>query len=76
MALRRHGPELEDRCRLGELAYRCNLCRRCAQTAPSVWTTPDRREIRKLFSQELGFSPAELHEKGTINQMKVGSSTV
>ena len=62
--------------RLGELAYRCNLCRRCAQTCPiGVDNGLIAREIRKLFSQELGFSPRELHEKGTINQMKVGSST-
>ena len=62
--------------RLGELAYRCNLCRRCAQTCPiGVDNGLIAREIRKLFSQELGIYPRELHEKGTMNQMKVGSST-
>jgi Fe-S oxidoreductase len=62
--------------RLGELAYRCNLCRRCAQTCPlgldnSMFT----KEIRKIFSQELGIAPVALHEKGTVLQLKVGSST-
>jgi Fe-S oxidoreductase len=32
-------------------------------------------ELRKLFSQELGWAPKELHEKGTMQQLKVGSST-
>lgn len=62
--------------RLGELAYRCNLCRRCAQTCPlgldnSVLT----KEIRKIFSQELGIAPTALHEKGSVLQLKTGSST-
>ena len=62
--------------RLGELAYRCNLCRRCAQVCPiGVDNGLIAREIRKLFSQELGINPPELHTKGTVNQMKVGSST-
>ncbi len=62
--------------RLGELAYRCNVCRRCAQTCPiGVDNGLIAREIRKLFSQEMGIHPRELHEKGTVNQMKVGSST-
>jgi Fe-S oxidoreductase len=33
------------------------------------------RELRKLFSQELGWAPKELHEKGTVQQLAVGSST-
>ncbi|MBO4301643.1 MAG: (Fe-S)-binding protein [Desulfovibrio sp.] len=62
--------------RLGELAYRCNLCRRCAQTCPiGVDNGLIAREIRKIFSQEMGFYPPELHQKGTVNQMKCGSST-
>ncbi|MDR2850845.1 MAG: (Fe-S)-binding protein [Desulfovibrio sp.] len=62
--------------RLAELSYRCNLCRRCAQTCPiGVDNALIAREIRKLFSQELGISPRELHEKGTMHQMRVGSST-
>jgi Fe-S oxidoreductase len=32
-------------------------------------------EIRKLFSQELGIAPKELHEKGTMQQLRTGSST-
>jgi Fe-S oxidoreductase len=32
-------------------------------------------ELRKLFSQELGIAPKELHELGTVQQLKVGSST-
>ncbi|GAJ09198.1 unnamed protein product, partial [marine sediment metagenome] len=33
------------------------------------------RELRKLFSQELGWAPKELHEKGTVLQLAVGSAT-
>jgi len=62
--------------RLYELAYRCNLCRRCAQACPmSVDNGLITREIRKLFSQELGWAPLELHEKGTVLQLEVGSPT-
>ncbi|MDD4701493.1 MAG: 4Fe-4S dicluster domain-containing protein, partial [Desulfovibrio sp.] len=62
--------------RLGELAYRCNLCRRCAQTCPiGVDNALLAREIRKLFSQEMGIYPRELHERGTMNHMQAGSST-
>jgi len=62
--------------RLAELAYRCTLCRRCAQVCPlGVDNALISREIRKLFSQELGIAPAELHEKGTVQQLNVGSST-
>ncbi len=62
--------------RLGELAYRCNLCRRCAQTCPiGVDNGLIAREIRKLFSQELGINPPELHDKGSMLQMRTGSST-
>ena len=43
--------------RLGELAYRCNLCRRCAQTCPvGVDNGLVAREIRKIFSQELNIA--------------------
>jgi len=62
--------------RLAQLAYRCNLCRRCAQTCPmGVDNGLIAREIRKLFSQELGIAPAELHQDGTIKQLETGSST-
>ncbi len=62
--------------RLGELAYRCNLCRRCAQTCPiGSDNALIAREIRKLFSQELGIYPVELHEKGSMLQLSKGSST-
>jgi Fe-S oxidoreductase len=62
--------------RLYELAYRCNLCRRCAQACPmGVDNALIAREIRKLFSQELGWAPQELHEKGTVLQLDVGSPT-
>lgn len=62
--------------RLGELAYRCNLCRRCAQTCPlgldnAIFT----KEIRKIFSQEMGIAPTPIHTKGTMIQLKTGSST-
>jgi len=62
--------------RLGEMAYRCNTCRRCAQVCPiGVDNALIARELRKLFSQEMGFCPKELHEKGTMLQMNVGSTT-
>lgn len=62
--------------RLGELAYRCNLCRRCAQTCPlGLDNGVLAREIRKIFSQEMGIAPKPLHEKGTMLQLKTGSST-
>jgi Fe-S oxidoreductase len=62
--------------RLAELAYRCTLCRRCAQVCllgcDNALIT---REIRKIFSQEMGIAPKEIHEKGSVQQIKVGSST-
>jgi Fe-S oxidoreductase len=62
--------------RLAELSYRCNLCRRCAQTCPiGVDNGLIAREIRKLFSQEMGIHTKELHENGTVQQLVVGSST-
>jgi len=62
--------------RLYELAYRCNLCRRCAQTCPiGVDNGLIAHELRKVFSQELGWAPRELHEKGTELQLQIGSST-
>ena len=62
--------------RLGELAYRCTLCRRCAQICPlGVDNGLICREIRKLFSQELAIAPRELHEQGTRRQLEMGSST-
>jgi len=62
--------------RLCELAYRCTLCRRCAQVCPlGIDNGLIAHEIRKVFSQELGIAPKELHELGTMQQLKVGSST-
>jgi len=62
--------------RLAELAYRCNLCRRCAQTCPVGCDNGlAAREIRKVFSQEMGIAPKELHDNGSVLQMTVGSST-
>ncbi len=62
--------------RLAELAYRCNLCRRCAQTCPiGVDNALIAHEIRKVFSQEMGIAPKELHESGSVLQLKVGSTT-
>jgi Fe-S oxidoreductase len=62
--------------RLAELAYRCTLCRRCAQWCPlGVDNALISREIRKLFSQELGIAPKELHDLGTMQQLRKGSST-
>ena len=62
--------------RLIELSYRCNICRRCAQTCPiGVDNALLAREIRKVASQEMGIVPNELHKSGSVLQMKVGSST-
>ncbi len=62
--------------RLLELSYRCNLCRRCAQTCPlGVDNGLLAREIRKIGSQEMGIHPRELHEDGSVLQQTVGSST-
>ncbi len=62
--------------RLAELAYRCTLCRRCASACPiGVDNALITHEIRKLFSQEMGIAPKEIHEKGSVQQLRVGSTT-
>ncbi|MFC2013905.1 (Fe-S)-binding protein [Chloroflexota bacterium] len=62
--------------RLAESAYRCTICRRCAQTCPlGIDNGLVTHELRKLFSQEMGIAPKELHEKGTVLHLKVGAST-
>ena len=62
--------------RLIELSYRCNLCRRCAQTCPmGADNALVTHELRKLFSQEMGITARELHQDGSVLQLKVGSST-
>jgi Fe-S oxidoreductase len=62
--------------RLLEMSYRCNICRRCASVCPvGVDNALIAREIRKLFSQELGIAPAELLSKGTRKHLEAGSST-
>ena len=62
--------------RLAELAYRCTLCRRCAKVCPiGVGNAMITREIRKVFSQEMGIAPAPLHKLGSMKQLQTGSST-
>jgi len=62
--------------RLLEMSYRCNICRRCATVCPvGIDNSLIAREIRKLFSQELGVAPAELLNKGTRKHLETGSST-
>ena len=62
--------------RLLESSYRCTLCRRCAQSCPiGVDNGLIAREIRKVFSSEMGLTQKDLHEKGTVQQLKIGSST-
>jgi Fe-S oxidoreductase len=62
--------------RLIELSYRCNLCRRCAQACPiGADNGLVAHELRKLFSQEMGIAPKEIHESGSMLQLKAGSST-
>ncbi len=62
--------------RLAELAYRCTLCRRCAQVCPQGSDNGlITRELRKMFSQEMGIAPKELHGAGTVQHLKIGAST-
>jgi Fe-S oxidoreductase len=62
--------------RLAEAAYRCTICRRCAQTCPlGIDNGLVTHELRKIFSQEMGIAPKELHDKGTVLQLKSGAST-
>lgn len=66
----------ESIARLAELSYRCNLCRRCAQACPlGLDNGTMAKEIRKIFSMEMGIAPTQIHKKGTENQLKTGSST-
>jgi len=62
--------------RLAELSYRCTICRRCAQSCTrGVDNGLITHELRKLFSQEMGISAKEIHELGTVQQLKTGAST-
>lgn len=62
--------------RLLELAYRCTLCRRCTIFCPvGIDNGLIARELRKLFSQELGMAPVEVYGKGTRLHLKAGSTT-
>lgn len=62
--------------RLAELSYRCTLCRRCTQTCPiGIDNGLITHELRKLFSSEMGIAPKPLHELGSVQQLKIGSST-
>lgn len=62
--------------RLIELTYRCNICRRCAQTCPiGADNGLVTRELRKIFSQEMGITVNQLHTKGSQLQLEAGSST-
>ncbi len=62
--------------RLAEDAYRCTICRRCAQRCPiGVDNGLITHELRKLFSQEMGIAPKPLHEQGTVQHLQKGSST-
>jgi Fe-S oxidoreductase len=62
--------------RLAELAYRCTLCRRCAQVCPvGVDNGLINHELRKIFSMEMGIAAMEVHQKGSVKQLQFGSST-
>jgi Fe-S oxidoreductase len=61
---------------LAELAYRCTICRRCASVCPvGVDNALISRELRKLFSQEMGIAPESVHKSGTVKHLQTGSST-
>lgn len=71
-------PELNWRVvyRLAELAYRCTLCRRCATACPMGADNGLLcRELRKLFSMEMGIAPAAVHKTGTVQHLATGAST-
>jgi len=62
--------------RLAELAYRCTLCRRCATVCSvGVDNALLSRELRKIFSQEMGIAPKAVHKLGSVQQLATGSST-
>ena len=62
--------------RLAELSYRCTICRRCAATCPiGVDNALITRELRKIFSQELGIASEGVHKVGTMRHLQTGSST-
>mgnify|MGYP003585167718 FL=1 len=62
--------------RLAELSYRCSICRRCASTCPiGVDNGLITRELRKIFSQEMGIAPEGIHKNGTMQHLRTGSST-
>jgi len=62
--------------RLAELSYRCTLCRRCTQACTrAVDNGLITHELRKLFSQEMGIAPKELHSLGTVKHLRAGAST-
>jgi Fe-S oxidoreductase len=62
--------------RLAELSYRCNNCRRCAQTCPiGADNGLVAHELRELFSQEMGIAAKEIQDSGSMLQLEVGSST-
>ena len=62
--------------RLAELSYRCTMCRKCAAYCPMGCDNAlITHELRKLFSQEMGIAAKELHQSGTMKQLKVGAGT-
>jgi len=62
--------------RLAELAYRCTLCRRCAAACPiGVDNALLARELRKLFSLEMGLAPEAVHRSGTVPHLAGGAAT-
>jgi Fe-S oxidoreductase len=62
--------------RLAELSYRCTICRRCAASCPiGVDNALLARELRKLFSMEMGIAPEAIHKSGTVQHLERGAST-
>jgi len=61
---------------LAELSYRCTICRRCASVCPiGVDNALLTRELRKLFSQEMGIAPDGVHKSGSVKHLQTGSTT-
>ncbi|HYD16370.1 MAG TPA: (Fe-S)-binding protein [Candidatus Nanoarchaeia archaeon] len=61
--------------RLAELSYRCNLCGRCAQSCPlGADNGLVVRELRRLFSQQLGIAPKAADVVGRTQHVSASSA--
>ena len=76
LARRRNRAQLDHRGPAGGNSPIVATCAAAAQTCPiGVDNGLIAHEIRKLFSQEMGIAPKEIHDNGSVLHLKVGSST-